>query len=308
MSEAFARMLFTESEGWAVLSACKANEHSYDLDEQKHGVFTYYLLEGLKGPADANNDGFITVPEASEYASLHVRQWAHQKGLQQSPTLQYNVHGGIVLLKTPPKKGIKLTIDRLRKRLATHKKLAFALLVLLSVVVGVICWVFGPWPPPPLPEDLDLLQKLALGEAKIETFAPYGKIEYQMEDTRLTIHYFDLVTGYNGCYINFSINTANFESLLINAQWQSDRADNMPKNFDIELKKQSAEGLTVVKTYKLSPSDQDIIKPISYKGTIDQITIVFFAEKVGLPEGTLLINKLIFLTRKANEQTKGGAQ
>jgi uncharacterized caspase-like protein len=87
MSEEFARMLFTESEGWAVLSACKANEESHDLDEQKHGVFTYYLLEGLKGPADADNDGLITVPEASRYASLRVKRWAFNNGRQQSPTL-----------------------------------------------------------------------------------------------------------------------------------------------------------------------------------------------------------------------------
>jgi hypothetical protein len=37
-----------------------------------HGVFTYYLLEGLKGAADANHDHQITVGELFDYVSRQV--------------------------------------------------------------------------------------------------------------------------------------------------------------------------------------------------------------------------------------------
>ena len=37
-----------------------------------HGVFTYYLLDGLKGKADLDADGIITVDEAYTYVSKKV--------------------------------------------------------------------------------------------------------------------------------------------------------------------------------------------------------------------------------------------
>lgn len=103
MSQAFAQMLFEQlakSEGWAVLSACKQDELSHDYDDKKHGVFTYYLLEGLNGPADADGDGLVTVYEASRYATLHTKRWAFKNGVQQNPELKWNVSGDIGLIKS----------------------------------------------------------------------------------------------------------------------------------------------------------------------------------------------------------------
>lgn len=39
-----------------------------------HGCFTYYLLEGLKGAADTNQDGVVTLGEAIDYTDEHVRR------------------------------------------------------------------------------------------------------------------------------------------------------------------------------------------------------------------------------------------
>jgi Caspase domain len=103
MSQIFAQWLFEElvkSEGWAVLSSCKQDELSHDYDEKEHGVFTYYFLEGLSGAADTNADGLITVYEASQYATLHTKRWAFENGVQQTPELQWNVTGDLVLIKS----------------------------------------------------------------------------------------------------------------------------------------------------------------------------------------------------------------
>ena len=39
-----------------------------------HGVFTWVLLEGLKGAADADGDGIVTIGEAIRYTDEHVRR------------------------------------------------------------------------------------------------------------------------------------------------------------------------------------------------------------------------------------------
>jgi uncharacterized repeat protein (TIGR01451 family) len=47
-----------------------------------HGVFTYYLLEGLRGKADLNNDKMIRLGELTQYVSDNVRR---DTKAQQSP-------------------------------------------------------------------------------------------------------------------------------------------------------------------------------------------------------------------------------
>jgi uncharacterized caspase-like protein len=37
-----------------------------------HGVFTYFLVEGLKGSADVNADGLVTLGELIQYSSSNV--------------------------------------------------------------------------------------------------------------------------------------------------------------------------------------------------------------------------------------------
>jgi hypothetical protein len=102
MSEAFAHALelLGQSEGWAVLSSCKQGEVSHDYDEKQHGAFTYHLLEGLNGAADADRDGLVTAYEASRYASLHTKRWAFKNGVQQNPEWWSKVSRDIVLVRS----------------------------------------------------------------------------------------------------------------------------------------------------------------------------------------------------------------
>jgi hypothetical protein len=43
--------------------------------QQRHGLFTYYLLRALRGEADTNRDGDVTLGETVTYLSQKVR-WA----------------------------------------------------------------------------------------------------------------------------------------------------------------------------------------------------------------------------------------
>jgi uncharacterized caspase-like protein len=66
--------LATAKEGCAVLTASSASELSKEGKDwgEGQGVFTYYLIEGLKGDADIDKDGIITIREIYEYISKKV--------------------------------------------------------------------------------------------------------------------------------------------------------------------------------------------------------------------------------------------
>ena len=84
----------TQGKGRVILTASDANEVSVEKDELKHGVFTYYLLEGLRGKADFDKDGVVTVDELYRYVSMKVPQ---ATGQDQHPVKKGEVTGEIVL-------------------------------------------------------------------------------------------------------------------------------------------------------------------------------------------------------------------
>ena len=84
----------TAGRGKVIITASAANEVSAERDELQHGVFTYYLLEGLQGAADTDGDGLITVDEAYRYVSDRVPKATHQ---EQHPVKKGTVEGSLVL-------------------------------------------------------------------------------------------------------------------------------------------------------------------------------------------------------------------
>jgi hypothetical protein len=80
--------------GRVILTASAANEVSEEKDELKHGVFTYFLLDGLLGKADADKDGVVTVDEIYGYVSKYVPQVT---GQEQHPVKKGAVEGRLIL-------------------------------------------------------------------------------------------------------------------------------------------------------------------------------------------------------------------
>ncbi|MDX2133231.1 MAG: caspase family protein [Saprospiraceae bacterium] len=67
---------FEESEGGiALLMSSKAEELSLEDHGLRQGVFTYYLMEGLKGKADSNNDRLVNIQEIYQYVFKQVRTY-----------------------------------------------------------------------------------------------------------------------------------------------------------------------------------------------------------------------------------------
>jgi hypothetical protein len=101
MTKGFLDSISSPIEGFAVLSSCKMNEYSYEMPDTKHGVFSYYFIEGLKGAADYDSDGNITVSDLSRYTAEKVSDWSFKTQVQQTPNLFYQVVGDLLIAKVP---------------------------------------------------------------------------------------------------------------------------------------------------------------------------------------------------------------
>ncbi len=99
MTPEFIQRVFAEAEGMAVLASCKQGQRSWEWPDQGRSVFTYYLLEALRGQADHDRKGFVTVSDAGRYVADRVKHWSVEHSVLQTPTLQYTVAGDIVLCR-----------------------------------------------------------------------------------------------------------------------------------------------------------------------------------------------------------------
>jgi tetratricopeptide (TPR) repeat protein len=67
------------------LTASRDREQSFESEQWGggHGIFTYYVVRGMEGEADENNDGIVTADELQDYVYRNVRE---ATGSRQNPT------------------------------------------------------------------------------------------------------------------------------------------------------------------------------------------------------------------------------
>lgn len=83
--KAIAQMARSTGTFW--ITASGSNQFATEFEKLGHGVFTYALLEGVKGKADANGDQKLTIRELSTYIENKVPELSEQfKGLSQFPS------------------------------------------------------------------------------------------------------------------------------------------------------------------------------------------------------------------------------
>lgn len=75
------------SKNFSVLSAAGMGQYSGAAREVQHGLFTYYVLRGLRGEADSNADRTIDSGELADFVGHSVAQEAAMKGREQVPEL-----------------------------------------------------------------------------------------------------------------------------------------------------------------------------------------------------------------------------
>jgi uncharacterized caspase-like protein len=72
-------------DNFTVMTAAAGDQTAKPLEEAKHGMFSYFLMKGMEGDADANNDNQITAGELHAYVEQNVVQ---QSSGSQTPELQ----------------------------------------------------------------------------------------------------------------------------------------------------------------------------------------------------------------------------
>ena len=63
-----------KSQNFYAMLSCDRHEHSWEIYELQHGLFTYYLIEGLRGKA-ADDQGNIEVKQLFTYVRNHIRKY-----------------------------------------------------------------------------------------------------------------------------------------------------------------------------------------------------------------------------------------
>ena len=77
------------------INACSVGEWA----DKEHGVFSYYLLQGLR--RQANDKGQVTITDLANYIQQQVVDWARTyRGKQQIPWLNLQGSANLVLTGT----------------------------------------------------------------------------------------------------------------------------------------------------------------------------------------------------------------
>ncbi|MBI4489051.1 MAG: caspase family protein [Deltaproteobacteria bacterium] len=93
----------TRSKGRAIITASRPTEVSIELPDLGHGIFTYYLVQGLKGAGDLNRDGIVSLQELYEYVEQQVTQKSRAVGGNQHPVMKGELEGALPLVKVSVK-------------------------------------------------------------------------------------------------------------------------------------------------------------------------------------------------------------
>src|SRR5262249_14598387 len=74
--------------GIILLTSCKPGQKSLEDPDLGHGVFMHFLLEGLAGAADIDNNGQVTIFDLYRYASKKTQAYTRKFDHAQSPGLK----------------------------------------------------------------------------------------------------------------------------------------------------------------------------------------------------------------------------
>jgi DNA-binding winged helix-turn-helix (wHTH) protein len=95
------KRLAQHAEGLAILHA-GSRSPVREIPELGHGLFTHFLLRGLRGEANTRADTVITVTELYEYVRGQMDSWANSHdGQAQHPTYELAGYGDLALINVP---------------------------------------------------------------------------------------------------------------------------------------------------------------------------------------------------------------
>ncbi|HTP13351.1 MAG TPA: caspase family protein [Bacteroidota bacterium] len=90
-----------EGSGRIAITSSDGREQSLEDPKLKHGIFTYRLIEAIKGKADYNGDGIVMADEIARYVKETVPNDARERSHKQDPVVVANYSGYIPLSRNP---------------------------------------------------------------------------------------------------------------------------------------------------------------------------------------------------------------
>lgn len=94
-----------EAEGTAIISSSTAGESSQESDRLRGSFFSHHLVNALRGAADRNGDGRVTLGEAYDYTYAQTLRSSGQTLALQHPTYWFDVKGSGELVLTTAGEG-----------------------------------------------------------------------------------------------------------------------------------------------------------------------------------------------------------
>ncbi len=89
----FVRRVIEQALGLVIISASDQRGVAYEDDKFGHGVFTYYLLEALRGAAHHERGPYVTASRVYEHVANQVAAWGEHTCKLQHPTWIPGVYG-----------------------------------------------------------------------------------------------------------------------------------------------------------------------------------------------------------------------
>ncbi|MBK9263939.1 MAG: hypothetical protein IPM54_29560 [Polyangiaceae bacterium] len=83
--------------GWATLAACKEDESAHELQEIGHGVFSYFIVNGLRGEAAVPHSGQVTLDSLKVYVMNQTIELTKKRGMTQTPVFRGEQAGNLIL-------------------------------------------------------------------------------------------------------------------------------------------------------------------------------------------------------------------
>jgi hypothetical protein len=89
----------TRSKGRVIVTASRANEVSLELADLGHGIFSHYLIQGIRGTGDLDRDGMVSLQELYQYLEQEVSRKSRLAGGNQHPVMKGELEGILPLAR-----------------------------------------------------------------------------------------------------------------------------------------------------------------------------------------------------------------
>jgi hypothetical protein len=94
--------ILPQGQGKYILSASQATQEAYELKQQNHSIFTYFLLKGLReNEKSVDRDGNVTPYSLGVYIYKAILNLPSKRRPEQTPTIKADASGDVILASYP---------------------------------------------------------------------------------------------------------------------------------------------------------------------------------------------------------------